>query len=292
VLWIPITVAAATLQVARNAAQRGLLSDAGPWGATLVRFLFGLPFSALFVAVAFAAWPDARPAAGARFWLACAAGGGAQILATAAMLVSMRRSSFALGTVFQQSGIPFAALVGLVFGEHLGPIRWLGLGLVTAGLMVLGWPRRMGGVRDWSAAGLGLIAGAGFALAANAYRQGSLALDPGHPVLAAQVTLLTVQALQSAVLVAWLAARDRPALAATLRGWRASLSAGFFGAAASGLWFTAFALSPAGPVRAVGVVEMPVAALAGRRLFAERLAAWQLAAALLTALGVGFAALG
>ena len=291
-LWIPITVAAATLQVARNAAQRGLLAEAGPWGATLVRFLFGLPFSAVFAAVAFAIWPGAHLHAGARFWLACVAGGGAQILATAAMLVSMRRSSFALGTVFQQSGIPFAALVGLLFGEHLGPLRWTGLGVVTAGLMILGWPRRLGGVRDWTAAALGLIAGAGFALAANAYRQGALALDPLHPVLAAQVTLLTVQGIQSAALVAWLAGRDRPALMATLEGWRASLAAGFFGAAASGLWFTAFALAPAGPVRAVGVVEMPVAALAGRRLFAERLAPWQVAAALAVAVGVGLAALG
>ena len=147
-------------------------------------------------------------------------------------------------------------------------------------------------MRDWTAALLGLTAGGLFAVSANAYRQGALALDPRHPVLAAQLTLLTVQALQSAALTAWLAARDRQALAATLRGWRASLAAGFFGAAASGLWFTAVALSPAGPVRAVGVVEMPVAALAGRRLFAERLAPWQLAAALTVALGVCLAALG
>ena len=42
-LWIFLTAAAAPLQVARNALQRGLVGDAGPWGATLVRFLFGLP---------------------------------------------------------------------------------------------------------------------------------------------------------------------------------------------------------------------------------------------------------
>jgi hypothetical protein len=39
-LWIILTAAAAPLQVARNALQRGLVGDAGPWGATLVRFLF------------------------------------------------------------------------------------------------------------------------------------------------------------------------------------------------------------------------------------------------------------
>ena len=44
-LWIALTIAAAPLQVARNALQRGLVEEAGPWGATLVRFLFGLPFA-------------------------------------------------------------------------------------------------------------------------------------------------------------------------------------------------------------------------------------------------------
>ncbi|HZZ67793.1 MAG TPA: EamA/RhaT family transporter [Phenylobacterium sp.] len=288
-LWIPITVAAASLQVARNAFQRGLLAGARPWGATLVRFLFGLPFSALFVIVAIGLAPHAQPTFSRRFWLACAIGGGAQILGTAAMLVSMRRSSFALGTVFQQSGIPLAAVFGAAFGDHLSPARWFGLALVAAALAVLSWPR--GGAR-WSAAPLGLAAGAGFALASNAYRQSALALDPTHPVLAAQITLFTVQAMQSAALVAWLALRDRAALIAAVRPWRASLAAGFFGAAASGLWFTAFALSPAGPVRAVGVVEAPVAALAGRRVFAEKLSPWQWLAAITAACGVGLAALG
>ena len=31
--------------------QRGLVGDAGPWGATLVRFLFGLPFALIIFAV-------------------------------------------------------------------------------------------------------------------------------------------------------------------------------------------------------------------------------------------------
>jgi len=289
-LWIPLTLGAATLQVARNALQRGLLAPAGPWGATLVRFLFGLPFSLLFVSAGFILAPHARMSFGGLFAIDCVIGGGAQIAATAAMLVSMRRSSFALGTVFQQSGIPLAALVGLAFGDHLSVARWLGLCIVAAALAVLARPRGKAG--DWTAAPLGLAAGLGFAVAANAYRQAALTLAPAHPFLAAQVTLLCVQSLQSAALAAWLATADRPALIAAVRPWRASLGAGFFGAAASSLWFSAFAISPAGPVRAVGVVEAPIAALVGRRLFAERLAPWQWIAGLAAALGVGLAALG
>ena len=269
-LWIPITVAATGLQVARNALQRGLLAGAGPWGASLVRFLFGLPFSLLFFGLAWTLSPHARPRLSLGYFVVCAVGGGAQILATASMLVSMRRSSFALGTVFQQSGIPFAAFFGLALGEHLGLAKWLGLALATSGLMWLGWPR--GRRRDWSAAGLGLLAGAAFAAAGNAFRQAALSLDPADPLLTAQFTVFVVQAMQSAALIAWLTLTDRGALCVAVTSWRASVPAGFFGAAASGLWFTAFAMAPVGPVRAVGVIEMPIAAFAGRRMFAERLA--------------------
>jgi drug/metabolite transporter (DMT)-like permease len=81
-------------------------------------------------------------------------------------------------------------------------------------------------------------------------------------------------------------------LLAVFQSWRASLGAGFFGAAASGCWFAALALSPAGPVRAVGVIEAPIAAAAGRRLFRERLTARQLAGGLVAAAGVIATALG
>ena len=168
----------------------------------------------------------------------------------------MRRSSFALGTVFQQSGIPLAAVLGLAFGDKLHAGQWLGLVLAAVAIGVLGWPR--GRVADWNAGLFGLLAGLGFALAANAYRQAALGLDAHHPFVSAQVTLVCVQALQSAVLAAWLAAADRKALAAVLRSWRTSLGAGFFGAAASGLWFTAFALSPAGPSGRLGWSRFPL----------------------------------
>ena len=145
---------------------------------------------------------------------------------------------------------------------------------------------RKGGVGGHAGPG----GGGGFALSSNAFRQAALNLDrSAQPVFAALAAVFVAQAMQSAALAAWLAVRN-PAASVTVVGrWRESLPAGFFGAAASGLWFTAFALSPAGPVRAVGGVEMPIAA---RRLFAERLAPWQIAVLAQIAVGVGLAALG
>lgn len=291
-IWIPITIGAAALQVARNAAQRSIMGDAGPWGATLVRFLFGVPFATLFAAIAWLVTPGATAHPTVHFWMACAAGAGLQIAATAALLTAMQRSTFALGTAMQQSGLPFALVWGvLFFGDHVSLVTWVGGLIASVGLGILTWPRGDVVIRKGAVlAGLG--SGAIFALSANCFRQASLAFDPAHPAASAFVTVMAVQAIQTVALTSYLAWRDRAALRAVIAAWRQSLGAGFCGAAASGLWFTAMALSPVGPVRAVGVVEMPIAAIAGRRLFKERLTALQIVAGAITAVGVVMAALG
>jgi drug/metabolite transporter (DMT)-like permease len=95
-----------------------------------------------------------------------------------------------------------------------------------------------------------------------------------------------VQAVQAAGLLGYLAARDRGAIRAVFAGWRESVAAGLCGACASSGWFLALALSPAAPVRALGVVEAPMAAIAGRRLFRERLHPRQIAAGAAVLAGV------
>jgi drug/metabolite transporter (DMT)-like permease len=292
-LWILLTTAAAPLQVARNALQRGLVGDAGPWGATLVRFLFGLPFSlAIFAAVALAT-PGAAPHLNATYASAVVLGALAQMGATAALLVAMRRAGFAVATVMQQSSLPLSAVFGwAALGDHLHARTWAGIALTTLGLAILSWPRRDQLKGAGLGSVLGLASGAAFAVGLNAFRQAGLTLDPHHPIYSGTASVCLAQAIQSAVLVAALALLRPAALAAVARSWRASLGAGFFGAAASACWFAALALAPAGPVRAVGVIEAPIAAAAGRRLFKERLSARQLLAGVMAAGGVAVAALG
>ena len=100
------------------------------------------------------------------------------------------------------------------------------------------------------------------------------------------------QAGQSLVLAGILAWRQPAALHAVIAGWRGSLTAGFTGACASACWLFALGLAPAATVRAVGVVEAPMAAIAGRRLFSERLSVAQWMAGAVTAAGVALTALG
>lgn len=292
-LWIILTVAAAPLQVARNAFQRGLVGDAGPWGATLVRFLFGLPFSIAIFGVVALATRDAAPDPSLRFWLAAILGAAGQVAATGALLMAMHRAGFAVATVLQQSSLPLAALTGWwLLGDVLSARAWAGIALATAGLVALSWPRA--GAARGTAAGvlLGLAAGAGFAVAFNGYRQAGLALDPAHPIYSATAALVIAQVMQSATLTFLLAVTRPQALAAVVGSWRQSLSAGFFGSAASACWFGALALAPAGPVRAVALIETPIAAAVGRRLFRERISARQWVGGGLATVGVALTVLG
>jgi drug/metabolite transporter (DMT)-like permease len=292
-LWILMTAAAAPLQVARNALQRGLVGDAGPWGATLVRFLFGLPFSLAIFGVVALLTPSASPHPGQRFLVAVAIGALSQVGATAALLMAMRTSGFAVATFMQQSSLPLGALMGsFIFGDRLSPVQWAGLAATSIALLILSWPPRTQTLGVTSGSLYGLASGAAFAVALNAYRQAGLALEPAHPIYSATAALCLAQALQSLGMVLLLAAIRPSALRAVGASWRASLGAGFFGTAASACWFSALALAPAGQVRAVGVIEGPIAAAAARRLFKERLSPRQLLGGAMAAAGVVATALG
>src|SRR5512132_872398 len=98
-LWAPITVFAAFTQTLRNAAQRHLTGDLGALGATLVRFLYGLPFAALWLLAVWLAATDAAPLPPVSvtflWWTLVAAA--SQIAATALLLRCMEERNFALG---------------------------------------------------------------------------------------------------------------------------------------------------------------------------------------------------
>ena len=292
-LWIILAAAAAPLQVVRNAMQRGLVGDAGPWGATLVRFLFGLPFSMAIFGVMSLLTPDAAPDPSARFWVAVVLGAISPVAATGALLMAMRSSGFAVAIMLQQSSLPIAAVLGwVVLGDALGAPAWSGVAIGTIGLLVLSWPRQGQARADLPGGLMGLAAGASFAIAFNSYREAGQAFDAGHPLYSASAALVAAQIMQSVVLTSILAVTSPQALRSVAGSWRTSLAAGFFGSAASACWFGALALAPAAPVRAVGLIEGPIAAAVGRRLFKERLTSRQWIGGGLTALGVLLTVLG
>ena len=273
-LWAVFTVVASAGQVLRNAQQKELTATLGTVGATHVRFLFGLPFGVLFLAIVLAATglPLPHINATALSWTATAAL--AQISATALMLAAMRDRSFVVVTAYAKTEAMQVALFGLLF---LGDRVTLGLAaailIATIGVLLVSWPRSTGGEAfTWQPALLGIGSGAMFAIAAIGFRGGIRALDTPSFVVAATTTLAVGLLIQTVVLTAYLFIFDRKTLDAIFRLWRPSLLAGFTGAFASQMWFLAFALETAAKVRTLALIEIPMAQILSRNLFKQTLA--------------------
>jgi drug/metabolite transporter (DMT)-like permease len=288
-LWIPVTLAAAAAQTARNATQRGLTETIGTVGATQVRFLYGFPFALLFLALVVAATGERAPRPDGDFALFLLLGATAQIGATGLMLAAMRERSFATVTaIIKTEPVQVAVFGFLVLGDRLSGGAVLAILIATAGVVLLsgrlGSPGGAGGVRPIL---FGTLAGALFALAAIGFRGAILALDGGSFLLRATTTLAWGLGLQTAILFAWLLAFDRAALLGSFGAWRPSLLAGFLGALASQFWFVGFSLTAAANVRTLALVEVLMAQAVSRRLFAQAATGRETVGLVLVVGGVG-----
>jgi drug/metabolite transporter (DMT)-like permease len=264
-LWAYFTVIAAAGQVLRNAQQKELTATLGTVGATHVRFLFGLPFGLLFLAIVLAVTqlPLPRLDAVALGWTA-----------TALLLAAMRDRSFVVITAYAKTEAMQVAMFGLLFlGDRVTPSLAAAIALATAGVLLVSWPRSTGAdAFTWKPALLGIGSGAMFAIAAIGYRGGIRALDTSSFVVAATTILVVGLTIQTVILSVYLYLFDRKTLFEIFRLWRPSLLAGFTGAFASQMWYLAFALETAAKVRTLALIEIPMAQILSRNLFKQTLA--------------------
>jgi drug/metabolite transporter (DMT)-like permease len=295
-LWIVSTISAAGAQALRNALQRGLTVSLGTLGATHVRFLFGLPFSILFLALAIGA-TGAWPAPSHDFLLWAGLGGLGQIAATACMLHAMRDRSFLVTIALTKTEPVQVALFGIAFlGEVPGPTVVAAIVAATVGVLVMSWPKPgatgglVAGEADRGAmiraAGLGIAAGGFFGIAAVFFKKAILASGTPHFLVGASTALVGSLAIQTAVLTAWLVATDRRVFGEIFRQWKPSVGAGFLGAFASQCWFVGFATAPVAAVRTLGLVEIFFAQVLSRSLMKERPSKREIAGIGLLVLGV------
>ena len=283
--WIPITVWAAFAQTVRNAAQRSLTAELGTWGATLVRFLYGLPFAAIWLFAVQSFAQEGLPGIDLKFLLWVTLGAVSQIVATGLLLRTMQERNFALGVAYSKSEVLQVAIFAFVFlGDPFTLPLAIAVACGTCGVILLSGSTTLG----WATrpALLGLASGACFAFAAVGYRGAALALAGNNFLVAAAFTLLVAQAMQTVLLGGCLSVKDFPVVKRAAKEWRRSLLAGFMGAAASAGWFTAFAIEPAAHVRTLGLVELVFSYLVSLKLFRERLSRRELGGMALLAAGV------
>lgn len=271
-LWIPFTIAAAIAQTARNTMQHRLTDTLGTIGATQVRFLYGLPFSLLFLLGVLLVGGETLPGLNLRFVGFVVFAALAQIAATALMLATMQLRSFALTTVYVKTEpLQVALFAVVVLGDPLTLWGSIAVLVATAGVVLMSLKGSGASLAHsgWRPPLLGIASGACFALSAVGFRGAVLALDSGSFVLRASTALVCGLLLQTVILVIWLLIFKREALLGSLRAWRSSLVAGFMGAFASQCWYIGFALTATVNVRTLGLVEVLFAQIVSRKFLAQ-----------------------
>lgn len=292
-IWIPITLFAVVMQTVRTAGQKQLTAHLDPIAVTLVRFLFGLPFAAVYLACV-AAWSDASlPPLNGTFVVYTALGGVAQIIATVLLIHLFSLRNFAVGTTYARTEAFLTAFIGaLFFGEWISIQGWVAIVISVAGVVVLTIARShvdSGSVlgRLWNrAAAIGLASGLGFALASLSIRKASLSFGIDDFLLSAGITLVLMIILQTFIMVVYVAVRSPTQFAIIARQWRVSLFVGLTSALGSIGWFTAMTVERAAYVKALGQVEFLFALVISTLFFRERTTRVELMGMTLVAGGV------
>ncbi len=292
-LWVAITVGAAFLQNVRSTLQKQLKASMGTTGATFVRFGFGLPFALLYVLVLAFAGAHPVPGPNVPFLLWVITGAVTQIAATFLLIHLFSFRNFAVGTAYSRTEPAQAALFGLLFlGEGVSNTVLMAIAISVAGVMTISVARTPFSVGALArsvltqTAAIGLLSGTLFGIAAVAYRAASLSLEPSGFAMQAAVTLLWTITLQSAVMLAWMAWRDRTEIQRIAIAWRVSLLVGFVGATASFGWFMAMTLQQAAIVKALAQIEMLFTFASTVFWFREHINATEIAGCLLIVGGI------
>ncbi|RPI42421.1 MAG: EamA/RhaT family transporter, partial [Betaproteobacteria bacterium] len=183
-LWIPVTLFAAFAQTIRNAAQKHLTASLGTLGATLVRFLYGIPFALLWLGFVHVGGGFALPEPNAPFagWIVL--GAVSQIGGTAFLLQVMHERNFTLGVAYSKTEAIQVAFFGFVFlADPVGPGAVAAAAFGTVGVMLMSPMQGKHALRalltGWTSrvALFGLASGTCFGLASVGYRGASLALE-------------------------------------------------------------------------------------------------------------------
>ena len=144
-VWVPVVLFAAAAQTVRNTAQRSLTAQIGTLPATLVRFLYGLPFALIYLLVLYGLHDRAHglPQFSWAYLGWIVLGAFFQVAATATLLLAMKERNFAVAVTLSKSEVLQVALFGAVFlAEWPSLNMWGAMALATAGVMMLSLPPR------------------------------------------------------------------------------------------------------------------------------------------------------
>ncbi len=293
-MWVAVTLVAVVLQASRTSMQQKLRAQLSITAAGFVRYFYGAPIALAAVAIAVVAFGQSLDAPPAVFWMTVTAAGISQIVGTVALIAAFDRRGFAVGTVYSKTEVLQVALFSaVVLHEPLRVGGWLGAVVCVVGVGWLALSRRpdtatnaRGIFRLDAALALGLLAGAGFALASVWIRASSKSLGDHPAVFRALVTLAAMNTIQVLINGTQMLFTNPDDVRAVARTWRSSAVVGVLSVCGSAGWAIAVTLENAAKVRALGQVELLLTFAISHRFLGERHRRSEFAASALTVAGV------
>jgi len=236
----------------------------GTSGATMTRFIYAIPFAALYAILLHTQAGFDWPTPNWTFAIYTMLGGLTQISATALLVYLFALRNFAVGTTFSKTETVQAAIFGaVVLSDPLSVGAGFAILVSLIGVVALSVAREssmtLGTIfTSWTSkpALIGLASGACFGISAVSYRAASLSLGGEGFLMQAGFTLACVTVFQTLVMTAYLLITDPSELVRVLKSWRISVWVGLSGMAASAGWFTAMTIQNAAYVRALGQIEL------------------------------------
>ena len=231
-LWIPITLLAATAQTLRFMFQKRLrIATLSTGGATFARFLYAAPLIAL-VAIGYAvARGYGMPVMDWQFWAFAAAGGFCQISATMCVVALFQQRNFTIGITFKKVEVLLAAGFGLLFlgeGVSLPALGAISLGVLGV-IIISDTPQKAGseGPRFFNkATALGLSCAVLFGACAVFYRGATLHIFAADVFSRASVTLMVAISMQFLGMAVYLSWREPGQITEVIRAWRVAIWVG------------------------------------------------------------------
>ncbi len=277
-LWIPLTIAAAFFQNLRSALQKHLKAHLSTGGATYVRFFYAWPFAVLYVWGLNEFGGLKIPAVNGTFLIYCLLGGLSQIIFTFLLVWLFSFKNFATGTIYSKTETVQVAILGLlILGDPLNIAAVIAILVSLAGVMTLSvaetkiTPGNLIASLGQKPTLIGLTCGAFLGASVVLFRGGALALGGEGFIMQAGFTLAVAVVMQTVMMGAYLAVRERDQLKAVIVHWRPSLAVGVAGVLASIGWFSAFTLQNAAYVRALGQIELIFTLIASAVFFREKI---------------------
>jgi len=292
-LWIPVTIAAAFFQNLRSSLQRHLKGKLSDMGATYVRFAFAWPFAVIWLALLVLGFNLDLPQPNLAFVAWVIAGSVTQIVFTFLLIWLFSYSNFAVGTTLSKTEVLQVALLeAILLREAVTPLAAVAIVVSSIGVLTLSagkdrltFGNLFRGLGQKSTL-IGLASGFFLGASSVLFRGAALSLHHDSLLTSAAFTLVLATLLQTVLVTIWLMIFEKGQISSVVANWRVAATVGFAGWIASICWFTAFTLTNAAYVRALGQVELVFTFLVSVLFFREKVTRAEIGGAVLLASGI------